>query len=189
MSDGPYRSLPMSRSWKRLAEFSENENFGRADVCAAMLHALEVNWRAKVPTLIREAVRDVFLEKQGGLFADGRIKKVETLAPETAGFGFGRLFVEHVLDVLHEGRSGEAGLLEATTKALKGYAARAARQIEEHYCRKAPAALTKLVRGRIEEAARAADVDALARQLCGLEPAAAKRRSLKHRGIDEGVPL
>lgn len=189
MSDGPYRSLPMSRSWKRLAEFSENENFERADICAAMLDALEATWRAKVPAVIRDSVRDVFLEKQGALFADGRIDRVEALAPEAAGHGLSRLFVEHSLGVLHEGRSGEPGLVEAARKTLNGYAARAARQIEEHYCRKAPGVLTSLVRGRIAEAMRTANVDGLARQLCGVERAATKGRSLKHQGIDEGVPL
>ncbi len=189
MSDGPHRSLPMSRSWKRLAEFAENENFESADTCAAAVVALERTWRAEMPPALIDGVRRVFLEKQSGLFADQRIDDAEALSSETAGYGFGKLLLEHALGVLHEGRSGEDGLEEATKRALTACGARASRSIEEHYVRKAPASLTKQVRGRIEHALGTADLRALARQLSGLEPGAANRPSLKHKDIDDGVPL
>lgn len=129
MSDGPYRSLPMSRDWKRLAEFSENENFDRADTCAAATNALAGTWRNEVPVVVVKGIRGVFLEQQPGLFIDAQISKMQALMEESAGYGFGRLLTDHAVAVLNEGRCGEAGLVEATRRALDAYSARAARQI------------------------------------------------------------
>lgn len=189
MSDGPYRSLPMSRSWKRLAEFSENENFGSVDTCAAAVNALEKTWRSDVPATVVDGLRQLFLEQQPGLFSDQRVQEIEALTPKAAGHGIGKLLVDNAVWVLQEGGSGESGLVEAAERALTACGARASRQIEEHYLRKASASLTKQVRGRVEQALGTADRRALARQLCGLAPGAAKRPPLKHKDIDDGVPL
>ncbi len=190
MSDGPYRSLPMSRGWKRLAEFAENANFDRTDTSTAASHALKTTWGNEVPAIVVKGLRDVFLEREPGLFADTRLAKIEAVVSDTAGYGLGRLLTAHASSVLAEGLTGEAGLAETTRRALESYAARAARQIEEHYCRKASARLTQQVRTRISEAIGTADIPALARQCAGLEPRARRGSSIrKHADIDEGVPL
>lgn len=189
MSDGPYRSLPMSRSWKRLAEFAENVNFGGADMCAAAADALEKTWRKDVPDALMAGVCKVFLEPQSGLFADQRLEEIEALSRLAAGHGIGRLFIDHAAMVVQEGHSGESGLIEATQRALTACGARASRQIDEHYLRKAPATLTRQVRERVWQALSAADRRALARLLCGLEAGTARRPSLKHKDLDDGVPL
>ena len=190
MSDGPYRSLPMSRGWKRLAEFAENVNFDRADTSAAASHALKTTWNNEVPTAVVKGLRDVFLEREPGLFADARLAGIEAVVGETAGYGLGRLLTDHAPSVLAEGFVGEAGLAETARRALESYAARAARQIEEHYCRKASARMTTQVRTRISEAIGTADIGVLARQCAGLEPRAPRgSRVQKHADIDAGVPL
>lgn len=189
MSDGPYRSLPMSRCWKRLAEFSENENFGDADMCAAAVEALERTCRKGLPAEVTEGLRRVFLEQQAGLFADRRPEAVEALQPLAAGNAIGKLLLDHAVCVLHEGGGGERGLTEAAERMLTAVGARATLQIEEHYVRDAAPFLTRQVVGRIEQALDAADKLTLARQLCGLGAGAARRVSLKHKDIDDGVPL
>lgn len=190
MSDGPYRSLPMSREWKRLAEYAENSNFDRADTCAAASHALETTWRREVPAVVVKGIRDVFLEREPGLFADARLARIDAVASDASGYGLGRQFAAHASCVVAEGLTGEAGLAEATRRALDAYAARAARHIEEHYCRKASAHLTQQVRDCISQAISAADFDMLARHCSGLEPRAGGRSGIrKHVDIDEGVAL
>lgn len=190
MSDGPYRSLPMSRGWKRLAEFAENVNFDRADTSAAASHALKTTWTNEVPAIVVKGLRDVFLEKEPGLFADSRLARVEAVVADTAGYGLGRLLTAHASSVLAEGLTGEVGLTEATKRALESYAARSVRQIEEHYCRKASARLTAQVRTRISDAIGTADITTLARQCAGLEPRARRGSTIRKRvDIDEGVPL
>lgn len=190
MSDGPYRSLPMSRGWKRLAEFAENVNFDRADTCAAASHALKATWTNEVPAIVIQGLREVFFEKEPGLFSDTRLARIEAVVADAAGFGLGRLLAAHASSVLTEGLTGEAGLTEATKRALESCAARTVRQIEEHYCRKASARLTAQVRTRISDAIGSADITTLARQCAGLEPRVRLGRSVrKHVDIDAGVAL
>jgi hypothetical protein len=189
MSDGPYRSLPMSWGWKRLAEFSENVNFDQADACAAATRALESTWRHAVPIAFIREIRTVFLKHQPGLFSDDQIGRMQSLAPHSAGYGIARLLADHASRVLGEGLCGKAGLAEATKRTLDAYAARATRQIEEHYCRRASARLMRQVRERIAQAVSAADFDALARHCAGLERGRVRPGSFKHTGIDDGVPL
>ncbi|CAN5672217.1 hypothetical protein BH11PSE13_BH11PSE13_35600 [soil metagenome] len=190
MSDGPYRSLPMSRGWKQLAKFAENVNFDRADISAAASHALKTTWTKEVPAIVVKGLRDVFLEKEPGLFVDTRLARVEAVVANTAGYGLGRLLTAHASSVLAEGLTGEAGLLEAAKRTLESYGARSVRQIEEHYCRKAPVSLTAQVRTRISEAIGSADFVTIARQGAGLEPRTGRGRSVrKHVDIDAGVEL
>lgn len=190
MSDGPYRSLPMSRGWKRLAEFAENVNFDRADTSAAASHALKTTWTNEVPAIVVKGLRDVFLEKEPGLFVDTRLARVEAVVTDAAGYGLGRLLAAHASSVLAEGLTGEAGLTEAAKRALESYGARSVRQIEEHYCRKASARLTAQVRTRISDAIGSADFMTIARQCAGLEPRARRGSSVrKHVDIDAGVAL
>lgn len=187
MSDGPYRSLPMSRGWKRLAKLAENANFDRADTCAAATHALATTWRNEVPAAIVKGIREVFREP--GLFSDIGLARIDAVVSENAGYGLGRTLGAHASSVLTEGLTGEAALAEATRRTLESYGARATRHVEEHYCRKASAKLTQQVRERIGQAIGTADLNTLARQCAGLEPRARRSGVRKHVGIEEGVPL
>lgn len=189
MSDGPYRSLPMSRGWKRLAKFAENANFDRADTCAAATHALSTSWRKEVPAAIVKGIRDVFLEPEPGLFSDMRLARIDAVVSDNAGYGLGRMFCAHASTVLTEGLTGEAGFVEAARRTLESHGARATRQIEEIYCREASARLTRQVRERIGQAIGSADLGALARQCVGLESRTRRSSVRKHADIDEGVAL
>lgn len=189
MSDGPYRSLPMSRWWKRLAKFSENENFASADMCGAAIQALWKTCRAELPPNVLEGLCSVFLEQQPGLFPDHHIDAVEVLRPMAAGHKICKLLLDHATYVLHEGGSGEIGLTEAAERMLTAVGESATRQIEEHYLRKDTVFLTRQVVGRVEQALGTADKRTLARRLCGLEWENSKRASHKHKDINDGVPL
>lgn len=189
MSDGPYRSLPMSRAWKRLAKLAENANFDPTDTAAAAMRALASTWGTEVPSTISSGLRDIFLDSEPGLFHDTQTTQAQALSSSAAGFGLGRLLTEHAVVVLSEGMHGEAALAETVQRALYAYAARAARQIEEHYCRQASGKLTSQVRERIAGAIATADFSGLARQCSGLDPKASGPRPAKHSSLDDGVPL
>ena len=91
MSDGPYRALPMSPPWKRLAAAVENENF-------------------ETPTLrarLREAVLDEFREdsdavvgalRPGGIGVgqrvDIRLTHIDAGRRISPGHGGGQLFLQ-----------------------------------------------------------------------------------------------
>jgi hypothetical protein len=179
----------MSRSWRRVAEFSENENFGGDDMCAAIHSALDATCRAEVPQSVINGVREMFLEREPALFADMRIASGEAHAPDTQGHGVGRLMTDHAHCVLREGMVGEAGLTEALSRTLNDYLARAVRQIEEHCRRSASGLLTKQVRGRLEKAVAQFDTSGLAKQLAGCAGNSGDTRLKKHTELDDGVPI
>jgi hypothetical protein len=189
MSDGPYRSLPMSRRWKRLAELAENANYDSAETCAAATHALLTTWRKQIPAAVIKGIREVFLERESGLFADMQLARVDAIARDNAGYGLGHLLCAHASSVLSEGLTGETGLAEATRRTLNTLITRFTRQIEEHYCRKASARLTLQVRKSIGQAIGTADLNSLARQCAKLETRAPRRIARKYLGLDEGVAI
>jgi hypothetical protein len=189
MSDGPYRSLPMSRAWKRLAQLAENVNVDHTDTAAAAMRALASTWGNEVPSVVTKGVREIFLDREPGLFRDAQIAQAQALSREAAGYGLGRLLTDHAIAVLAEGMHGESALTETVQRALNAYAARAARQIEEHYCRNASGKLTKQVRDRIAGAIATADLPGLAKQCSGLESKTSLPRPAKHTSLDDGVPL
>lgn len=189
MSDGPYRSLQMSRAWKRLAEFAENANFDHADTATAAMHALASAWKNEVLPSLSKGLCGIFLDTEPSLFRDAHITQAQALSNETASFGLGHLLAIHAIAVLEDGMHGEAGLIEVVQRALSAYGARTVRQIEEHYCRRASTKLTKQVRERITEAVGTINGNALAKQCLGLVPKTSSPRVIKHTGLDKGVPL
>jgi len=190
MSDGPYKSLPMSRAWKRVAEFAQNENFETADICDAAIQALTRDWHANVPAPFVAAIRSAFLTRQTSLFAEQNAEHVQAFSDVTGVRGFGKLFADCATAVLASGESGESGLIQAASDALLARAARGVRQVEEHYYRKAPTALARTVRARLEAAITGTDLHTCAYRLLKVgREQPIERGSRKHEGLDDGVPM
>lgn len=189
MSDGPYKSLPMSRAWKRLAEFAQNDNFEPAHIADAASNALMRDWRANVPAGLIANVREIFCGSQSTLFNEQRAEQLRAMGEQTGNRAFGRLFLDCAVLRVESGQTGEAAFVEAAKDALLARGARGVRQVEEHYFRKSSASLAKSVRGRLESGVTTADLAGCARVLLKLSPAPARPPSLRHQGIDEGVPL
>ena len=189
MSDGPYKSLPMSRAWKRIAEFAQNVNFEPADIAEGARLALMRDWRSNVPVFLIAGVREVFCGSQSTLFPEQRVEQLRAMDAQTRNQAFARLFLDCAVHRMECGDTGEAGLVLAAADALLGRGARGVRQVEEHYFRKSTAALAKSVRSRLEQAVTSAGLDRCARILLKLTPGPSRPSSMKHRGLEEGVPL
>jgi hypothetical protein len=189
MSDGPYKSLPMSRAWKRLAEFVQNPSFEPGDIKEAARHALMRDWRANVPVGLIAAIREVFCGSQATLFAEQRVEQLRAMETQTRNQALARLFLDCAVLRMESGDTGEAGFVQAAADALMGRGARGVRHVEEHYFRKSTADLAKSIRRRLEQGVISADLDGCARILLKLTPGPSRRSSMKHRGLDEGVPL
>lgn len=188
MSDGPYKSLPMSRAWKRLAEFAQNDNFEPDHIAEAASSALMRDWRANVPAGLIAAVREVFC-LQSTLFNEQRAEQLRAMGEQTGNRAFARLFLDCAVLGVESGQIGEVGFVNAAADALLARGARGTRQVEEHYFRKSSPSLAKSVRGRLEHGVTSADLASCARVLLKVSPAPTGRASLRHQGIDEGVPL
>lgn len=189
MSDGPYKSLPMSRAWKRLAEFAQNDNFEAGHIADAASSALMRDWRANVPVGLIAAVRDVFCGSQSTLFKEQGAEQLRAIGEQTGNRAFARLFLDCAVLRMESGDTGEASFVQAAADALLARGARGVRQVEEHYFRKTSPSLAKSVRGRLEHGVTSADLANCARVLLKVSPTPTPQPSLRHQGIDEGVPL
>jgi hypothetical protein len=188
MSDGPHKSLPMRRGWKRVAECGDNRAFASEEISRAIIPALEQDCNSEIAPEFIDSIRKVFRDQETSLFKDQVNPQLDALRG-TAGWGIGRVVLEHAIQVAERGGVGTEGLVEATTNALTDRAARGARQVEEHYCRESGTPRAQRVRARIEEGIGSAAINGLARQILKLESRPSSSSALKQKGLDDGVKL
>lgn len=188
MSDGPHRSLPMTRARKKVAERADNAACSPEEIRDAILPALAHDWSRDIPHAFLQGIEAVSRE-QPGLFPDQKLSRLESLQPITAGHGLARLVLDCAIE--HAASTGDASdlSLDAVSSALAIRAARGAHQVEEHYCRKSTGPRAQRVRSGIEDGIAIAPIQDLARQLLKRDSAPAPRSAPKKRGIDEGVKL
>lgn len=188
MSDGPHRSLNMTRGWKRLAERADNRAYAPEEVRDALPEALEQDWRAEVPDSFCRRVRDILSDSQSSLFGDQRTGQLEALRTETAGYPLGNTLLDYAIETAARGKIGDKALREAAGKALLDRAARGARQVEEHYWRESTHRRAAHVRERIEAGVTQSDIDGIARRLVSTDKSERPRQA-KQTGLDDGVQL
>jgi len=190
MSDGPHRSLSMSRAYKKVAERAYNENFDVQEFVTLFTRALVDDLRKDVPTEAVELLRGQFRAGEMELFPDQRAHDLSAARRLVDGSPLGALLVDCTAEGLSYGNVGEQGLVSAVDTALLDRAARAARQIEEHYYRHPDASETRTVqmRERLDHAIAQLDTANMARQALG-DRSATLDRIARHEGLDEGVPF
>jgi hypothetical protein len=188
MSDGPHRSLPMRRGWKRVAECGDKRAFAPAEISQAIIPALEQDCHRDIAPQFLDAIYKVFRDQETSLFKNQIGPQLDALRGN-AGTGIGRVLLEHAIQVAERGGTGIDGLVEATTSALTDRAARGARQVEEHYCRKSNSPRAQKVRARIEEGIGGAAINGLARQILKVDPRPSSSPTLRQQGLDDGVRL
>jgi hypothetical protein len=184
--DGPHKSLPMRRSWKKVAEYASNETFASNDIRDAIETAIERDWRKDISPGFVGSIQDVL--RGDTLFREDNIQKLEDLRQSVAGCTMGHVLLDHVVYAVSEGKLGDTILQEAVTRTATDWSARCVRQVEEHYLRKSSTENATHVCSRIEEAMQKAPYTALTSHL--LDTASRPTPRLrKHDGLDDGVPL
>jgi hypothetical protein len=187
MSDGPHRSLPMRPGWRRVAESADNQAFESDEIRDAIAPALEQDCRGEMTPEFISSFKKVCTNQAASLFKDGLGPSLEALRKE-AGSGMGRTVLDYAIKEASNG--SDAGELpqRALKEALVGRAARGARQVEEHYCRKSTTPRANRVRERIEHGIGKTDIDGVVRRV--LDPKAKPvTQAPQRRGLDEGVKL
>ena len=189
MSDGPHRSLPMSKRWKQVAERIYNEAYGSTQVGEALTVAVVDDWGREIPEALICKIKVVLSNDQERLFPDQRHQELERLRREFAGYPLAYTFIDYAFQALSKGQSGEGALLDSTCGTTTDFSARGLRQVEEHYHREAPRSRIIDVRRRIDQAIETLDTKAIARQILGIEVYGRPLKPAKHTGLDAGVPL
>lgn len=190
MSDGPHRSLPMSKAWKKVAEWADNRNFESAQVVESLEHAILQDFRREIPNSGFADLKSKFGDREGDLFPDDRSQAWKDTRESLNGSPLGGLLIDCVEQAIAEGKDGLEGLECAVQIAVRERMLRGERQVEEHYHRHRDSSPSRTanVRARIEEAILQASVDGVARQLLQLDSPRSSH-SGKRSGLDEGVPL
>lgn len=187
MSDGPHRSLPMRRGWKRVAESADNHAFGTDEIRDAILPALEEDCRGEISPEFFSSLRRVCADQEASLFKNDVAPSLEALR-NAAGAGLARVVLNYALQQAARGNSAKDIPESALKDALMDRAARGARQVEEHYCRESTTPRANRVRERIEQAIGSADIDGVARRILDPESESGTQAP-RRQGLDDGVKL
>ena len=187
MSDGPHRSLNMARAWKRVAERSDKRAFSREEVSDSFVAALEKDCLREITPGFLDTAWRIFSDPEPSLFVTKISDQLEILR-RLAGSGIGRSVLDQAIFCAERGKTGREGLVEAVKNALGNRAAKATKQIEEHFCRQSTNPRADHVRTRMEEGIRGAALDGLARKILKVEKSTGKQSTLKQ-GLDDGVKL
>lgn len=161
MTDGPYRSLPMTPSWKKAAQLLAQEASSQAEANEAVCKALRKDFRAQRGEELVALARDFLGQNaQGSLFVPSEM--IEHLRQHGP--------IGPLAEGLFRHLQNGASLESAFALALKGEMACHLRSVEDGYHQALEAGETNLreVRhlvGKIGAAQRSIDCDALAREM------------------------
>ena len=188
MSDGPHRSLPMRRGWKRVAECADNRAFDAGEIAQAIGAALEQDCKGEMSRDFIDRLSRVCHEEESSLFKGQVRPKLEALRLE-AGAGIGHVILDHAIRLAANGRAAGEIPMEAAKCGLIDRGGRCARQVDEHYCRKSTQARAYKVRERVEQGLKGSHIDSVARRVLNGESGKSTRQPARKRRLDDGVKL
>lgn len=186
MSDGPHRSLPLRRHWKKFAERAAVRSYSLDEVAAVLPGALTNDFK-EAPL---NQIRDILLgDSQRSLFPRNCADQLEELRGTCRGSTVGNMLIDCAIEANAIGLTGDTAINAAAKNASEAYARGIMRQIEEHYRRKQPGSELN-VRNRMSAACEQVSFASFASEIMsGKSDSAGKYRLMKHTGIDEGPRL
>jgi hypothetical protein len=187
MSDGPYKTLKMSRPWKRLAKLAANPAHSTAEVAEALRPALLEDWNSVRPAFAQQVRAALGDNERGNLFLEVTLAETQRLRANASN-PVEALLADQAHDAARDGLSGEAAYEQAIKACLDDRALQRARQMEEHYlCEQSPD--TGRLRAKLGEAIRTAETDKMAAGIAKGVGARTLAPKVDRTGLDEGVPL
>lgn len=185
MSDGPHKSLPMRRHWKRLAERAWNPSYSADEVRETLTLSLKHEFR---DAPIKEVQAICGGDNQATFWADERVANLEATRELCRGSAAGHVLIDCAIEAVMNGMAGDSACKHALQNALNTHAHNCCRQIEEHQYRKEPQGGPR-VRARLNDARGRSRNDELSAELISCQPARTNLHLQKRSGIDEGPSL
>ena len=187
MSDGPHRSLPMGRRWRKLAECIDNASFTLEEVCERRDAAVLGEFSREVPDTLMSDLRNILCSSdQGSLFAPSG-DEIETLRMQANGSPAGNLLLDCAIDAVNSGVVGEAALSSAYQETANEILDRHARGMAEHYQRETGAKRAAHFQARIGTILHQQSITDLTSRLVQGGRAMVIRAPTRHTGLDDGV--
>lgn len=189
MSDGPHRSLPLRRAWKKICEIADGSAHGLEEVVERIAPALAADARGEIAEALLRRLRRILSPEQPALIDDAR-EQVAALRSKTASTMEADL-VDAVSDALRDGKAGLAALRAGAEAALEDRGHAAIHSVIEHYLRRVPDARATHVGQRLSHALQQAQegLSALAAGLASGSMQTAIPATADRSGLDDGPRL
>lgn len=189
MSDGPHRSLPMGRRWKKLAKCLDNASFSVDDLCERRDSAILGEFKREVSDTLLSGLREVLCSSdQGSLFGPSG-DEIENFRIHTSGSPVGNLLIDCVIHEVNLGACGEAALAAACKETANEIFDRHGRGMAEHYQRETGAKRASRFQTRIRSVQDGRSMDALVDRIVQGGRALAIRAPTRHTGLEDGVSI
>lgn len=127
MSDGPYRSLPMMRHWKKVAKFAENYAFTDSECAEILRYALKKDFR----NVILKNIQNVLYK--GLPFKELMIEDLESIRKSCDLTVAECDLIDNTIQSIYADNLNFDGILNESCEI---YMRAEAKSIEEHYLRK-----------------------------------------------------
>lgn len=186
MSDGPHRSLPLRRAWKKVCEIADGRAHALEEVVERIPAALAADASNEISASLLKTLRHILSPEQLPLIDDAgvQVAALRTHASSVMEIDL----IESVGDALRDGKSGIEALQVGAEAVLEERGHAAKRSVVEHYLRKVPQARAAYVEQRVGEALQRAG-DSLRDLALGLANGAIRRAVAKapdRSGLDDG---
>lgn len=191
MSDGPHRSLPLNRGWKKFAEHADNNAYSADDVCAALPSALEKDWKDEISQSLLNSIRDILGDtSQGSLLSDSKIEQLNMMRSAGVGNNFANTLIDCAEGAARQGLFGGQAVQHAITSALQERAYDGIRSVEEHYQRHNVSGQRILdIRARLESGVANCSLNDVATELSSKGKLSDGYKINKNTSLDDGPPL
>lgn len=192
MSDGPYKSLPMSKSWKDVAERAHKASFSNEEREESMCVALRKDVLRDAGKEYLNAIGNILVDQeQGSLLADQAGVEIENINDRFSQSPLRDAISANIQAALYSGKTGEDALADGVSQTIQEYGRGRNRQVEEHYKRDARTSTelqkTESVRESLSRTLASKAVADLGRDIVAyVRGGAIQTQLLKASGLDDG---
>lgn len=189
MSDGPHRSLPMGRRWKKLAECLDNALFSTDEVRERRDSAILGEFSRESSDTLISGLREILSSSEQGALFPPSSDEIENLRPQGTGSPVESLLLDCAIAAVNSGQSGESALAAACGEAVNEILDRHARGMAEHYQRNVGSDRASHFQSRLRVIQDSGSIDGLIERIVQGGRAMVIRAPTRHTGLNDGVPL
>lgn len=182
MSDGPFRSLNMTRRWKKAAELADNPAAALSEISLAVTSAIHQEWKSEISASLIEGIQNLLA--QPSLFGENHFESLRQMA---VGKPMANALLNYLGQAENTSHEMREMIVKAVTSAVIDRTGRAIRQIQEHCIRLSDTGHSFMVTSRIIQALQDIGYERLARKF--LDTKSTLQSPISKTGLDDGVKI